>query len=315
MSNSMVPLILPSTFADNSSQHQENTFAFLKPLNSSACQAFHDAVNFLIENPTNYVHTHQFFQIDSIQSITPTSQFTDDGKNADSFQQKPQWKGAFQFSLNTRPRVSGEGWSLGTGIGLSPGQEVDVMLGSPTERWSKTIARKHARLCFHRDSGRITVEARHTVQLSGMDGATAITSSEIRVIEDGQFIGIGDCLYAFEYTSIMDTEPFFDELAEFMKTHIGAGWKLHKMFSSATAKGRTKIGSYTFTTGAFAKGSSGQVTAGWAQDGSTVAIKRFISPAQDKFEEHQIMMDYLGEHVCLVNRYVVAVALTFSRRT
>ncbi|MCJ1466063.1 hypothetical protein MMC07_004682 [Pseudocyphellaria aurata] len=44
---------------------------------------------------------------------------------------------------------------------------------------------------------------------------------------------------------------------------------------------------HTWRLGAFAKGSFGEVTAGWARDGSAVAIKRIISPRLELLDAHQ----------------------------
>ena len=246
------------------------------------------------------MHTYRFLHIDPERSIRAASVFTDnaaEGDDSGSSQAQPQWSGTFDFSLKTLPRTPGDGWSLGTGRGLPGDEEVDFMIAPPSKRWSKNIAAKHARFYFHKDSGRLTVEARHTIKLSGMNRADVISKTASRVLEKGHFISIGDCLYAFEYTDLIKSEDFFNEYSDFMKIHHGPGWTLHKTLSSAFGEDHISLGNYTCTPGAFAKGTFGEVAAGWARDGNTVAIKRFKTPKEEFLKTHREMMNYIGEHV------------------
>lgn len=291
----------PSFSEDVSNQDTSHVFAWLKPTSPTACGAFDDTVNAVIKHPNAYTHMRQFLCTDPSRSTRATSVFTDDddapGNNSELDRKKPQWIGAFKFSLRTPPYVSGNGWSIGTGHGLPAGEEVDIMLAPPSKRWSTNIAGKHARLYFHKESGRMTLEARHTVKLSGMGGADVITKPASRVLEHGAFISIGDCLYTFEYTDFIKSDEFLGELAGFMKVHHGPGWTLHRMLSPTSGGDLISLGKYTYSPGAFAKGTFGEVGAGWARDGGTVAIKRFKAPNKDLLKAHQDMMSYIGEHV------------------
>ena len=63
------------------------------------------------------------------------------------------------------------------------------------------------------------------------------------------------------------------------------------------------IDQYTFLPRAFAAGTFGEVTAGWAQDGSAVVVKKFKEPDLTRFNQHQKIMGLIGTHVSLAGRY------------
>ena len=278
----------------------EDVFARLKPINPAACEAFDEVANVMNENQTTYAHASYFLEVNKDRSTRADSVFTDntaDQHDDGSGQEKPKWSGSFKFSLKTLPFVSGAGWSLGTGHGLLTGEKVNVMLALPSKRWTKSIAGKHARLLFHKESGRLTLEARHRIKLSGMDGADMITDNAIRALDTGHFISIEECLYAFEYTDLMKSEVFLDELSRFMRAHHEPAWSLPRALSLALGDDHISFDDYTCTPGAFAKGTFGEVGAGWARDGSTVAVKRFKTPNEESLKTHQEMMHYLGYHV------------------
>ena len=304
MSDSTVSTV-PMTPPSNShhvppNQIIEDVFAWLKPINPVACEAFNDVVNAMVEDSTMYTHTRQFLQANpnvSTRAVSVFTDSTDDGDDGGSSQRKPQWSGSFKLSLKLLPFVSGEGWSIGTGHRLPAGEEVDIMLAPPSKRWTKSIAAKHARFLFHKDSGRLILEARHRIKLSGVNGADVITNTTTRALERGHFISIDNCLYAFEYTDLMKSEGFLNELSGFMKAHHGSAWALPSTLCSALGGDHITLGDYTCTPGAFAKGAFGEVGAGWARDGSTVAIKRFKTPNEKSLTTHEEMMHYIGDHV------------------
>lgn len=306
MSNSDASMVMytPSKEeADVFDQDLENVFACLKPVNPGAREAFNDSVNFTKKHPNQCFYMRQFLQVDRSSSVRPASPSTDDG-SGENREQQLEWSGKFKFSLKYLPRLPGAGWSLGTGRGLSEDVQVDILLAPPSDRW-KSIAKKHAYLGFHKDTGRIVLQAQREIHISGMGGQDGTSfSSGFRVLENGQYMSIGPCLYEFQYTEIMGTNGFQKELSEFMKFHYGTGWMIHESLASTTAKGHISIGNYTCGPGAFAKGSYGYVTAGWARNGSAVAIKRFINPSERSMADHQKMMRYIGAHVCLVIRSI-----------
>ena len=297
---STVPVTPPALWNALLNQDIDDVFAWLKPTNPVACNAFNDLVNAAIEQPTTYKHVHQFLHTNPEPFNRGASVFTDNATQDDeseSSQEELQWSGAFKFSLKVLPRVGGNGWSLGTGHGLPEDEGVDLMITSHSKRNLKNIAGRHARFYFHKESARLMIEARHTVKLSGMNGADVITKSASRVLEKGHFISIGDCLYAFEYTDYMKSEDFLDQLSNFMESHHGPGWTLHKTLSSASSQDYISLGNYTCTPGAFAAGTFGEVGAGWARNGRAVAIKRFKTPREESLKAHCAMMNYIGEHV------------------
>ena len=316
--SSTIPITPSPLSEDILNQEIDNVFAWLRPINTIACEAFDDAVNAVIKHPTTYLHMRQFFHTSQNRSVRAASVFTDDSTSADNGecdQSNPQWTGAFKFSLKTVSCATGDGWSLGTGHGLPSGEEVDIMIAPPSRRWLKSIAGKHARFYFHKESARMALEARHTIKLSGMDKVDVITKTAVRVLEKGQFISIGDCLYTFEYTDLMKSKDFLDDLSKWMKVHHGPGWALHRTLSSTLGGDHINLGNYTCTPGAFAQGTFGEVTAGWARDGSTVAIKRFKKPKEESLKAHREMMHYIGEHVSLLIQYLMISVLRFPRTT
>ena len=297
---STVPVTPPASWNAVLNQDIDDVFAWLKPINPAACEAFNDLVNAAIEQPTTYKHVNQFWHTDPEPFIRAASIFTDNATRDDdseSSQQELQWSGAFKFSLKILSRVGRNTWSLGTGHGLPEDEGVDLMIASTSHRISKNIAGRHARFYFHKESARLMIEARHTVKLSGTNGADVITKSASRVLEKGHFISIGDCLYVFGYTDYMKSEGFLNELSDFMESHTGPGWTLHKTLSSTSRGDCISLGNYTRTPGAFAAGTFGEVGAGWARDGRTVAIKRFKTPEEESLQAHCAMMNYIGEHV------------------
>ena len=291
----------PVSFAEDvSNQDIDGVFAWLRPVNTLACVAFDKTVNAVIIHETTYLHMRQFLHTSPQRSTRDASVFTDDdtsGEERETGHKVPQWIGAFKLSLRTLPRDSKEGWSLGTGRGLPEGEEVDIMLAPPSQRRSTGIAGKHARLYFHKASGRMAIEARHTIKLSGPGTVDVISKNTVRVLEKGHFISVGECLYVFEYTSYAAGKEFTHEFSEFMKTHHGHGWSLHKTLSAPSGGNQLSIGDYACTPGAFATGTFGEVTAGWGRNGITVAIKRFKAPKEKSLEAHRQMMHYIGEHV------------------
>ena len=302
---STLPNTPPSFSEDVLNEIEDHVFALLKPLNPDAHEAFDAAVNTVIKHPDTYKHARQYLHSNP-RSARAASIFTNDGTADSEPESTYQWNGGFKFSLKIPPRTPGEGWFLGTERGRPTTGEVDILLAPPTQRWAKEgIAGRHARIYFHRESCRIIIEARHSVTLGGAKKADVFTKLASRALEQGQLVSIGGCLYVFEYTGLFTSPLFLDELSIFMKDCYGPQWMFHKMISPASGGDFIALGNYTCTPGAFAQGTFGQVTAGWARDGTVVAIKRFKIPNQTKLDTHREMMAYIGKHVMLFYVYKI----------
>lgn len=81
--------------------------------------------------------------------------------------------------------------------------------------------------------------------------------------------------YVFDHTNLIDSEKFFGELSAFTGINLDYGWALHGTLSSSSAVRYISIGNYICKPDAFAKGKFGEVTAWWAQEGKSHAIKSF----------------------------------------
>lgn len=97
------------TYICGRSFQPENGFAWLKPINPSACEGFHDVVNAVLKHPNKYVHMRQFhtsIQTDlserlvslltmAVQATMVTLQREPQGTGAnDSTLRESQWTGA-----------------------------------------------------------------------------------------------------------------------------------------------------------------------------------------------------------------------------
>lgn len=297
----------PSSFSEDVlSESEEQVFAWLRPSDPSACKAFDAALNAIITSPRDYEHTRQFIHADR-RSIRATSVFTNDStldQHEEPQSEGPRWIGSFKFSLKTLPRKPIEGWYLGTdGHGSKTG-EVDMLLAPYTQKWRKLrIAGKHARVFFHEESCRVMVEARHTVTISTATGAETLTRSKSRVLENGSMLSIGDCLYVFEYTEYSKTPSFQIDLSRFIEEHHASRWSIHKLLPPISTGETMVLGEYMCSRGAFAQGTFGQVSAGWARDGRAVAIKRFKRPEEPELKAHQKVMFCLGYHVSVMSKF------------
>ncbi|KAI9784229.1 MAG: hypothetical protein M1816_000901 [Peltula sp. TS41687] len=56
------------------------------------------------------------------------------------------------------------------------------------------------------------------------------------------------------------------------------------------------LGEYNCSRGAFAQGTYGRVSAGWAKSGRGVAIKRFTYPKASELKTQEDVMNILGQH-------------------
>ena len=240
-----------------------------------------------------YEHIRQFLHI-SQRGNRARSVYTEDevGPNDTLL----QWSGAFKLSLKASSRDSSKGWYFGTSRGRQI-QDVDILLAPPIKRWiSSRVAGIHGRLYFHQESYRMMLEARHTVTVT-KNGVAVVNQSSSRVIEHGELIEIGHCLYIFEYTELHSTPAFEQDLIRYMKDQNKSQWSLNKLLSPSSVRAPISIGGYNWSPHAFAQGTFGKVSAGWTNDGRPIAIKVFKKPKEAEIRGHQEIMKRIGYHV------------------
>ena len=302
MSNSEVSTVPDSVTSDINdcvTDSLERVFAQLLPINASACEAFHDAVEAIRNTPNLYRHANGFLRARE-ESARAVSVFTEDDEASnlaqsteEASQPSPKvWSGGYVLSLRTPPRTPTEGWALGTG------NDVDILLAPPVQKWKmRRMAASHARLRFHPESRCITVQARHTVTISAASQPHTFSSSASRVINDGQVLIIGDCIYQFRYTEVVKENVFAEELSRWMADHHGIWSVGQKLLTPISGADQMTLGVFTFSPGCFAQGTFGQLAAGWSSDGAAVAVKRFKEPNHGKLVSHRKIMDHIGNHV------------------
>ena len=271
-------------------------------MNEFARHAFHLLVDDMNQNPGTRMSERKFIHVDGRESIyTSCDSDSDSDDPADEGgTDELRWVGAFKFSTAVYPRDPAKGWLIGTGRGTV---EVDVVIGLPDSKWTyNKIRGNHARLYIHEDSCRPTVEALHSMNVSGATGIKHIaqgTENSSKVLEHGHQVEIGRCTYLFSCGKAMTNGMFVTSLPSFMKVHHGNRWAAHRILSTTSMGTYLTMDQYTFLPRAFSEGTFGEVTAGWAQDGSAVAVKRFKSPDRLRFSKHQEIMGLIGTHVSL----------------
>ena len=78
----------------------------------------------------------------------------------------------------------------------------------------------------------MVLQARHTVTV-GKSGKI-IRNSQPQVINDEDLILIGNCTYAFEYTSHFRSVEFEAELTQYVQQTCGPRWTINKIISPAS---------------------------------------------------------------------------------
>ncbi len=287
------PTLLPEHLL---AMKHHGVFARLVPCNQTACEAFNDAAN-AIEESDQYRHCLQFISLRP-KAARACSVFTEDELNAEESQrQKCLWQGCYVVSLQTPPQEPARGWCLG--IGGSESAVADLLLAPPHKRWKETgIAQRHAYLYFHLGTGQVMIEARHTLIVGGAHGPSTITGHESCVLEQGELLSIGDCLYQFELTGPVENPTFDVDLPDWLLERYGVVWTPPpRMLGPGLGEATVRLGPYTFPVGALAQGSGGQMLAGWDPQGAAVAVKRLRSPGPQIVRKHRRMMKFLGDHV------------------
>jgi len=260
--------------------NKDGAFASLRPCNEDARGAFDATINTIIKDMTDLEHFRQLLHIDG-KVPKDRSFYTEDEDDGSCHSSLDSlWSGAFIFNLAVLPSDA-PNWYLGTNqIPLKN----DILLAPQSASWKKLrVARRHARLYHHHQSYCFMLEAYHSV-IMGKNRARTLTKSKSHVLEHGELIVVGACTYVFEYPDFSRTPDFETDLSKFAKEHFGSQ-SLHRYLSPTSVGDPVMLGSYYCSPSAFAKGTFGKVTAGWASNGAAVAIKTFKEPNENVIVE------------------------------
>ena len=251
--------LTPERFADDTTENDDTAFALLRPITENARNAFDATVNAVIKNAPKFDHFRQFLHIDEIRVRRAVSVYTEDG--SEEATEPEQWTGEFKFSLDAIPNDP-QSWWLGS---QCLPEQMDVLLAPGDRHKELRIAHKHARLFLHPESYRLVLEARHSVVIGRVcTKMRTLTKMEQQVLEDGDMIIIGPlCTYTFQYTKFFLTPLYADSLSQFRKKHYGHG-ALHPYLTPSSVGTPMLLGNYFCSPTAFAKGTFGVVSVGWA---------------------------------------------------
>ena len=180
--------------------NKDGAFALLRPFNNNARDTFDATVNLIMEDMTNLEYFRQFLHLDGRVPNSGSFYTEDEDDGSSSGSDKTQWSGAFLFSLSLLPSHA-PNWFLGTD---QIPQKNDILLAPSSSSWKKLrIARRHARLYLHQESYRFMLEAHHCVTI-GKNRARVLTKSHSHVLEHGELLIVGDCLYLRIYRFCSD---------------------------------------------------------------------------------------------------------------
>ena len=292
----------PEDFSDVTALEAIDAFALLRPVSSTAQNAFNASINYILKHAqqSDEEHYRQFLHAKRAIPRAPSIYSETEDASAEEYHAEPaskHWNGAFKFSLRKSPRDAKAGWYLGVRDGKSrpPHQGVDLLLAPPTREWiGKGISESHARLYFHPESYRMVLQARHTVVVGHI--RKTIRNSQIEVLNDPDLIVLDNFVYSFEYTSHFRSPEFEAELSDYLKKFYEPQRTINKLLSPVSIGAPTTLGKYYCSPKAFAQGTFGEVIAGWTRDGSSVAIKHFKNPNERKIQAHEELMQIIGEH-------------------
>ncbi|KAL9594240.1 MAG: hypothetical protein Q9219_007142 [cf. Caloplaca sp. 3 TL-2023] len=277
---------------------QDEVFAWLRPFNDIALKAFDATVNLVIKHKLD--HFRHFLHCDSRQSRSQ-SIFTEDGDSSHNEPQPSiyQWVGAFGLRLTYLPLDTIQGWCIGTNDGRIPSRplkEIDLLLAPHAALRTETrIAGHHATLNLHKQSCRIILQAKHTTTISS-NGAKTFRHPDSFLLEHGEIILLGNCAYTFEYTDYFRSPAFEQAITEHMRKYHESLWSMNKYVSPGSVGLPTALGEYYCSPSAFDDGTFGRVSAGWSQNGATVAIKTFKNPNKSEIYSHVKLMETIGRH-------------------
>ena len=275
-------------------------FAWLKPFNRLAREAFSATVEATITKAPEYDHHKQFlyYQSSSEDEESADSEIVNNEEelsNSAGNLKEIKWSGAFKFSLNTLPRNPAQGWRLGSS------KESDILLIPPLAKPENYgLYSNHARLYLDERLPRLVLEARHTVLLS-MPETAKITKLQSRLLESGEQIAIGNCVYGFRMTVYNESVEFKRRLDKFKEDHYGFALETYKLLSPAAMANPIRFRNYSFTPSAIAEGTFGRVASAWDNKGKLYAIKHFKQSRPSKLRRHQEMMSLIGQHVSSAN--------------
>lgn len=297
---STIPNTPEPGYGDDFKLDLDEIFAWLRPLNDTARQAFNETVNTVIKQSPEFEHVRPFLHCDVRQSRAP-SVFTEDNDSYQDELPRPvyQWAGAFGLCLSHLPADPGQGWRIGSHRAQSTSKRIDLMLAPPTDYWlNKRIAGHHATLSLHTESCRVILNAKHSVT-TGRGGAKTFREPESYVLEHSEIVLVGDCAYTFQYTDYLFSSAFDKDVTRYMREHHEASWCMNRHISPSSVGLPTRLGQYYCSPSAFAQGTFGSINAGWTEEGRTVAIKTFKAPNKSEIRSHIKLMEYIGQHVGL----------------
>ena len=274
-------------------------FAFIRPLNPCAQEAYHDAIEY--SRKTNVSgHYSQYQQLFSKKKVERTLSVFSGEEDNPSSEEKEQWNGGFALSLETPPRDNQLGWVLGTQRGISEEKRVDVLLGPLEGKWSRRgMAGRHCQISFHPRTYRLIIRARHSMLMS-TEGMRSLARNDEHSLEHRDIFHIGDSSYVLELTAYHRSSEFVDTLSDYMKNVHGPNWSLTGFLTPASIGLPISIcgGKFLTSPNTIGEGTYGLVRAGWEREsGNGVAIKKFKDPDKKTINHHKSIMRLLGEHV------------------
>lgn len=183
---------------------------------------------------------------------------------------------------------------------------MDFLLSGPKK--VADIAGMHAMIFPHKQTCRLVLGVRHKTVLLASDGSrtsVSLSRSSACAVQELAWedeIRIGDCAYLFTYEDHATGEEHQHQLEKFMKECHGVGWEgLQRLLGPSPDAMPIRLHKYSWTLGAFAKGTFGQVAAGTGSEGNAVAVKRIYNPVEAELSALRKMMAYLGRHVRVVS--------------
>lgn len=302
-------------------------FASLVPRSPLAKRAFSEAVDFIWNNRPKYAHAARSMRL--LGKVSDEDGSGDEENNSgDALKRsvkKPRlWDGYYAFNFGMEPPAKASekaldttsdkplpqapyqaphnerrGWRAGTGYRKSKQGVLDLLLAPPTQEWSdRRVAANHFLLSFSTTCEQLMVEAERLVTL----GRDDVKRGTPYILEDGDTMGVGDCLYLYEFAPPSEF-PYHDaHFTSYM-------WQVHKHSrrkgdinaprapSTVTHVVKLEKG-YSFVGGSFSKGGFGKIHAGYRKRGGImVAIKQFINSEHVGLQTHKELMDLVGNNV------------------
>ncbi|KAL8718491.1 MAG: hypothetical protein Q9225_004377 [Loekoesia sp. 1 TL-2023] len=285
-----------STIQGIFSTPQDTDFANLIPHNTAAKKAFNELINLITPHKAKYSHAIQFIRGLHLEQAPAVAVFSDDEDadeaTEDASDQPPFWIGSFGLTLDIAPRGSFV-WVAGVG-NISCG-EYDMLLAPPTKEWrAQGIYGRCFQLSFHENSFKVLLTARRTVEIN----AEAITKDDLHVVEHGNLITVGECVYIFKFTEYSRDPSYRDDFYTCMEENLGRNYPGCLTAPRApSAIDSINIGAYACAARAFATGAGNVVKAGWnKRTGDVVAIKDFKDSPICNLNSHQKIMRSIGRH-------------------